>query len=216
MKPSRTTYAFVSALLLAACQEPGSGEAPTPATPTAASPAGSAELANAPAAAPATAPQTSAPAKLTAPTTPEAIQVPAGAEPVLKVHAKGAQVYVCGPKKDAPKEFEWSLKAPDAELFDADGKSVGKHFAGPTWQANDGSKVVGALTAKVDAPSAAAIPWLLLEAKSTEGQGVLAHVTYVQRIETEGGKAPAAGCDKAHAQAEARVDYQADYFFYAP
>ena len=217
MNPSRTTYAFVSALVLAACQEPGSGEAPAPATPAAVAPAASAEPANAPVtASPAAASQTNAPAKLTAPTTPEAIQVPAGAQPVLKVHAKGAQVYVCGPKKDAPKEYEWSLKAPDAELFDAEGKSVGKHFAGPTWQANDGSKVVGALKAKADAPNATAIPWLLLEAKSNEGQGALARVTYVQRIETEGGKAPPTGCDKAHAQAETRVDYQADYFFYAP
>lgn len=142
--------------------------------------------------------------------------MPQGVRPVLAAHARGVQIYTCGPKKDAPQELEWSLKAPEAELLDAGGKSIGKHFAGPSWQASDGSKVVGAMKAKADAPGAAAIPWLLVEVKSSEGQGALAHVTYVQRVNTEGGKAPTGGCDPAHLQAQTRVDYQADYFFYAP
>jgi hypothetical protein len=207
-------------LVLAGCQQPGSGEVPAAAPPSssaAAAPEPAAAAAPAvPSATPSAGAAPSEAPKLTAPTTPEAIQVPAAMHPVLKSHAKGVQIYVCGPKKDAPKELEWSLKAPEAELLDADGKSIGKHFAGPTWQAADGSKVVGAMKAKVDAPTAGNIPWLLVEAKSNEGQGVLAHVSFVQRVDTEGGKAPSTGCDKAHLNAETRVEYQANYYFYAP
>ena len=203
-------------LLLAGCQKPGPGEAPAPAVPPAAAANSAAPPAAQPAPVASAAEPPSAAPKLAPPSTPGSIQVPGSAQPFLKAHAKGVQIYACGPKKDAPKELEWSLKAPEAELFDEQGKSLGKHFAGPTWQATDNSKVVGAMKAKVEAPSAGAVPWLLLEAKSNEGQGVFAHVSFVQRVDTEGGKAPATGCDKAHLKAETRVDYQANYYFYAP
>jgi hypothetical protein len=117
--------------------------------------------------------------------------------------------------KDPKHGFEWTLKAPEATLTDDAGQALAKHYAGPTWEATDGSKVVGAMKAKADAPDSNAIPWLLIEAKSNEGHGVLSNIAWVQRAATVGGKAPSTGCDKAHAGAEVRVDYRATYYFYA-
>jgi len=150
------------------------------------------------------------------PTTPEAIAVSGGLRVLLKASAKGAQIYACKGREGAPTVYEWTLKAPEADLFDDDGQRIGKHYAGPTWESTDGSKVTGALRSHVDAPDATAIPWLLLDAKSTEGAGVLGPVKRIQRVATWGGKAPPSGCDAAHAGAETRVDYTATYYMYGP
>jgi hypothetical protein len=205
---------FGLSLVLCACG--GSNQPPVTAVSDAAPSPPPAPAAPAPAAAndPAKVEPVAAPA-ISAPATPDAIKAPEGSSVVAKVNAKGVQIYACAPKKDEPKKFEWTLKGPEAQLSDADGKPFGKHYAGPTWEAADGSKVVGAMKAKVDAPSATAVPWLLLEAKSTEGKGVLSTVAFVQRVDTEGGKAPEKGCDKAHDKAEVKVDYSANYYFYA-
>jgi hypothetical protein len=145
--------------------------------------------------------------------TPPQLQPPAGEQLLLQVHAKGDQVYIC---KEGATEFSWGLKAPDAQLFDKDGKPFGKHFAGPSWEANDGSRVTGKAVANVPSPDADSIPWLLVNVLSHEGTGVLSRVTSIQRLNTKGGKAPASGCDSAHASQEVRVLYSADYLFYAP
>jgi hypothetical protein len=108
------------------------------------------------------------------------------------------------------------LDRPQAELMDENGAVVGKHYKGPVWEAADGSKVGGQVQQRASAPNANAVPWLLLKAASHEGDGAFARVTYIQRVDTEGGVAPAAGCDKSHAGAEASADYQATYFFYVP
>ncbi|MBK8739993.1 MAG: DUF3455 domain-containing protein [Betaproteobacteria bacterium] len=101
--------------------------------------------------------------------------------------------------------------APEAELLDAGGRSVGRHGAGPYCQASDGSKVVGKLKARVDAPSASAIPWLLLEATTAGPDGAFSKVTSIQQVNTAGGLAPAAGCTPVTAGAMARMPYTADY-----
>jgi hypothetical protein len=90
------------------------------------------------------------------PTVPDSIQAPAGEELVLMARATGFQIYVCRP--DADGKPEWTLKAPEAELFDEQGKSIGKHFGGPTWQLNDGSQITCKLAAKADAPDPKTIP----------------------------------------------------------
>jgi hypothetical protein len=144
---------------------------------------------------------------------PPPIQAPASEKLLLQVHAKGDQVYTC---KEGVTEFAWTLKAPDAQLFDKDGKPFGKHFAGPSWEANDGSRVKGNAAANAPSPDADSIPWLLVNVVGHEGSGVLSRATTIQRINTKGGKAPATGCDGAHAGQEIRVPYSADYVFYAP
>jgi len=143
---------------------------------------------------------------------PPQLKVPEGAKLVLHAHAKGDQVYTC--KQDGG-QYSWTLKAPDAQLFDESGKAVGHHFAGPTWQLNDSSAVVGKVAARSDSPDRDSVPWLLLTAVDHSGNGLLTNVTHIQRLNTKGGKAPAAGCDASHAGAETRVPYTADYFFYA-
>lgn len=134
----------------------------------------------------------------------------------LETRAAGVQIYTCSVAKTEtdPTRFEWTFKAPEADLFDSKDKKIGKHYAGPTWESNDGSKVVGEVKAKDDGPDATAIPWLLLSAKATSGQGVFSPVKSIQRLYTSGGKAPAAGCDAAHTGQEARVAYKARYFFF--
>jgi len=148
------------------------------------------------------------------PEVPEKLAAPASEILVLQVHATGSQVYVC--QAGADQKLAWTLKGPEAELSDSKGAVIGKHYAGPTWKHNDGSEVVGKVTAKQDAPEAGAIPWLLLAAASHAGNGVLAGVTSIQRIHTKGGQAPASGCDDAHRGAETKAAYSADYYFYAP
>ena len=146
---------------------------------------------------------------------PAALSVPTGQHVVAHFHAVGAQVYACGPSTDAPAGFAWTLKRPDAELHDEGGAVVGTHGAGPTWTAHDGSSVVGKKVAQADAPEADAVPWLLVQAVSNSGDGILAHVTYVQRIATAHGKAPPSGCDTASVGTETRSSYTAEYYFYA-
>jgi Protein of unknown function (DUF3455) len=144
---------------------------------------------------------------------PKELQPPANEQLLLQVHAQGDQIYSC---KEDGAQFTWTLKAPEAQLFDKSGKTFGKHFAGPSWEANDGSRVTGKAAANAPSPDADSIPWLLLAVVNRTGNGVLARVTSVQRINTKGGRAPASGCDAAHAGEENRVPYSADYVFFAP
>ena len=141
------------------------------------------------------------------------LQPPANEHLLVKVHAKGDQVYTC---KEAAGQFSWTLKAPDAQLFDSDGKPFGKHFAGPSWEAKDGSRVTGKAVANAPSPDADSVAWLLVNVVSHEGSGVLSRAATIQRINTKGGKAPASGCDASRAGQELRVAYTADYLFYAP
>ena len=144
---------------------------------------------------------------------PQQLQPPAGEQLLLQVHAKGDQVYTC---KEGVTQYAWDLKAPDARLFDKDGKPFGKHFAGPSWEATDGSRVTGKAVANVPSPDANSIPWLLVNILSHDGTGILSRATTIQRLNTKGGKAPASGCDASHVGQELRVPYSADYLFYAP
>jgi hypothetical protein len=144
---------------------------------------------------------------------PEKLRVPDTQRLSLEVKATGVQVYACAASKTDAARFEWVFKAPEADLLDIAGKKIGSHYAGPTWESTDGSKVVGELKAKDDGPDPTAIPWLLLSAKSTSGTGVFARTLSIQRLHTAGGKAPADGCDQAHAGREARIAYKATYAF---
>ena len=151
----------------------------------------------------------------TNPLVPENLKVPAGQTLSLVSPATGVQIYECGASRTDPTKFEWVFKAPEADLFDLSGKRIGKHYAGPTWESNDGSKVVGEVKARDDGPSASAIPWLLLSAKSTSGSGAFSRTQAIQRLYTVGGKAPAAACGKGQLGKEARVPYKATYYFYS-
>ncbi len=144
---------------------------------------------------------------------PNKLQVPAKQRLLLKSTAKGSQIYVCKAKADS-NTFEWTLKAPEAVLYNDQGQKLGLHYAGPTWEANDGSKVMAKVIAKTNAPQASAIDWLLLGTKSRTGNGIFSQVNWIQRLETVGGKAPVKGCDRAHQNYEVRVPYTAIYYFF--
>jgi Protein of unknown function (DUF3455) len=146
-------------------------------------------------------------------TVPRQLQPPSNERLLLQVHAKGEQIYTC--KEGSSNQFAWTLRAPEAQLLDKDGKPFGKHFAGPTWQAADGSSITGKAAANAT-PDPDSIPWLLVTVVSRSGEGVLTKVTSIQRLNTKGGKAPATGCDAAHAGQEVHAAYAADYLFFAP
>ncbi len=156
------------------------------------------------------------PARAPAPGVPEALKVPPPSLLILQTRAVGVQIYVCQPARESPSRFEWAFKAPEAQLFDRSNRAVIKHYAGPTWEANDGSSVTGEVVAKDDGADPMAIPWLLLRAKSTSARGLLSRAAFIQRLNTVGGKAPQGGCNEGLAGSEARVHYSAEYWFYAP
>jgi hypothetical protein len=131
-----------------------------------------------------------------------------------RVAARGVQIYECRALPNAA-GASWVFVAPEAELLDGRGNVTGKHYAGPHWEALDGSKIVGAVKARSDAPQAGAIPWLLLSAKSVGGPGRYAGVTSVQRIHTVGGLAPAKACDSGTLGEVERVPYTADYVLFS-
>jgi len=149
------------------------------------------------------------------PSVPAALQPPPDATLMGRYRAQGAQIYTCKAVIGKDTAFAWSLKGPDATLLDEGCKPVGTHFAGPTWKANtDASAVVGMKLAEAPAPAKGAIPWLLLKASSTTGQGIMSSVVAVQRVDTAGGVPPAGQCSAATAGTELRVPYSATYYFY--
>jgi len=150
----------------------------------------------------------------TAPAMPEALKVGANETLALIASAKGVQIYECRAGKEPGAPDEWAFVAPEAELFNARGLHIGQHGAGPYWQAADGSRTLGTAKARADAPSADAIPWLLLSARPDGPTGTFSPITSVQRINTVGGKAPASGCNSGKRGTTARVAYTADYLFY--
>jgi hypothetical protein len=132
----------------------------------------------------------------------ESIDVPPHFKLLLRAAGRGDQVYSC-------LNGSWALQAPDAKLLDQQGSIIGRHFAGPTWELNDGSWVKGKAVAKQGSPDASAVPWLLLE--SVDGTGKLRTVRFIQRTETRGGNAPDGGCTPGEVR---RVPYTATYSFY--
>jgi len=148
------------------------------------------------------------------PEIPSSLQAPAGEELFLEARAAGVQIYECGAKPGDTAAYAWNFRAPEASLADAAGRPIGKHYGGPTWEALDGSRVVGEVKARDAGPDASAIPWLLLSAKSSAGTGTFEGTRSVQRVSTAGGNAPAASCGAANAGEVARVPYSATYYFY--
>jgi len=124
----------------------------------------------------------------------------------------GVQIYMCNATKAGG--YAWTFVAPSANLLNDDGKLVGTHFIGPTWQGNDESSVAGARVAGATVDPSA-LPWLLLSTPSHGVQeGRFSDVTTIQRLSTIGGNAPPSGCDATTLGTILQVPYSADYFFY--
>lgn len=134
---------------------------------------------------------------------------PEGSALTVLLYAKGTQTYTCVETNGA---LVWGAPEPDATLDGADGQPVGHHFKGPTWEARDGSKVVGSVVKRAPAPQPHAVPWVLLSAVATGSPGVFAGTRYILRQDTVGGVEPDGAC--ASAGQTAHVPYAATYAFY--
>jgi hypothetical protein len=133
------------------------------------------------------------------------LKVDADESLALIAPAKGVQIYEC-------RGGQWAFVAPEADLYDTKGMKIGRHYAGPHWEAFDGSKIIAKVKARADAPLAGAIPWLLLDAHSVGPDGRFSAVSSVRRVNTAGGVAPNARCEDAQVL---RVPYSADYYFFS-
>jgi hypothetical protein len=147
---------------------------------------------------------------------PREIAVPPGHKLLLKVEARGVQIYKAAEGKTG--KLEWVLEAPLADLSDGKRAKLGWHYEGPAWEAADGSKVVRDKSAEVksaQAPNPSEdIPWLLIKVKADEGKpGRFSPAVYVQRVQTVGGKAPAEAPNRVGTKIGVR--YKAVYLFYA-
>jgi hypothetical protein len=137
---------------------------------------------------------------------PAAIEAP-GTTQVLKAHAEGAQIYEC--KADGAGKLTWAFREPIATLL-VDGKTIGRHYAGPNWEYSDGSAVAGKAVGNAPGATPKDIAWLKLDVASRRGSGILTDVTTVQRINTKGGTLEGA-CETAGTFQSA--PYSADYVF---
>ncbi len=145
---------------------------------------------------------------------PDAVKVPAGHKVVLETVGVGTITYQCRAKATMAGQFEWVFVGPVAQLNARDGKVLGKYYGPPaTWESNDGSKLTGAQVAVAPA-GAGSIPLQLVKANPAIGEGAMKGVSFIQRVQTKGGVAPAATCDAASIDAKQIVNYQADYIFY--
>ena len=147
---------------------------------------------------------------------PAAIRAPVGQSLATVVSAKGVQIYEC--RKDKGQDA-WVFVAPEAALFDARGTQIGSHGLAPNgagvyWQAADGSRVVGVVKARADAPQGGAIPWVLLSATAEGPQGTFSKAKSVQRVNTVGGLPPTGGCTPESLGQRLRVPYTATYQFF--
>ncbi len=144
---------------------------------------------------------------------PESVRVPAGNTQNLYTKAVGELTYECRNKKDMADAFEWAFVGPVATLSSKGGDVVGKYYAGPTWESKDGSKVTGKQVA-VAPGMAGAIPLQLVKANPSMGDGAMKDVSFIQRLNTEGGVAPQLPCGAEQKGQRQQVAYKADYVFY--
>ena len=144
---------------------------------------------------------------------PEPVRVPAGQKVMMSTTGVGEITYECREKKDMAGAYEWAFVGPVATLYSGDKKAVGKYYAGPTWEANDGSKVTGKQLA-VSPATPGNIPLQLVKAEPAMGAGAMTGVSYIQRLNTKGGVAPAMACDAMSKGKRQQVAYEADYVFY--
>jgi len=146
---------------------------------------------------------------------PDPVKVPAGHKVAMETVGLGNITYECRVKSNAVGQFEWVFVGPDARLMDRGGKLVGKYFGPPaTWESMDGSKVTGAQVAVAPA-MAGNIPYQLVKANPAMGNGTMTGVSYIQRVGTKGGVAPAMPCSAGNVGQKEVVQYQADYIFYS-
>lgn len=157
-----------------------------------------------------------APAPFSQAALPPAVQVPASHVVAMETVGAGDITYECRDKAAAAGQYEWVFVGPAAQLTDRQGRVVGRYFGPPaTWAANDGSALTGMQVAVAPA-GAGSIPLQLVKANPATGSGAMSGLSYIQRVATKGGVAPATMCDSASKGKRQVVKYQADYIFWKP
>ena len=145
---------------------------------------------------------------------PATMQVPAGHKVAMETVGVGEITYECRADKDIAGKYAWVFAGPDAKLMDRSGKQVGKYYGPPaTWESMDGSKLTATQLA-VAPGDMGSIPLQLVKANPAMGMGAMSGVTYIQRVKTMGGVAPASACGASNMGAKQIVKYQADYIFW--
>jgi hypothetical protein len=129
-------------------------------------------------------------------------------------HAEGAQIYECKADSDEASSrrtslLTWQFREPIATLI-ADGRSIGRHYAGPNWDYVDGSGVEGKAIFSAPGATPNDIPWLRLNVVDHRGNGILTSATTIQRINTKGGMLQG---DCENVGYLRSVPYSADYVF---
>ena len=147
---------------------------------------------------------------------PAAVQVPSGNKVAMETVGVGEITYQCSARKDMAGQYEWVFVGPDAKLNDRGGKQVGKYYGPPaTWESMDGSRLTAVQVAVApNTGMAGSIPLQLVKANPAMGAGAMQGVTYIQRVDTRGGVAPAMPCTAGNINSKQIVKYQADYIFY--
>lgn len=145
---------------------------------------------------------------------PEPVRAPAGSMIAMKAVGVGELTYECRVKATDASAHEWVFVGPVAKLMDpSSNKEVGKYYAGPTWESMDGSKITGKQVAVAPSPPGN-IPMQLVKTEPAMGSGAMSGITYIQRVNTKGGVAPADPCNASATGAKKQVPYQAEYVFY--
>ncbi len=141
--------------------------------------------------------------------------VPPGERAVDRIAARGVQTYECRAKPGDPANAAWVYVAANVDLLDGQGQRTGGHRAPPpVWEASDGSRFVGEVKARADAPVPGAAQWLLLTTRSTGTAGRFSAVTSLQRVNTAGGVAPPRGCDAKTIGVREQVPFTAEYVLF--
>jgi hypothetical protein len=145
------------------------------------------------------------------PVLPDVLRPPKEQVLLLRMHGRGDATYTC---LSVANKSVWRFKGPAVQLFSENGEPLARHFAGHTWEANDGSRLVTKALVAIPSPDPASIPWRLATVISGGGEGMLTPVASILRLNTKGGQAPAEGCDSKQENTEIRVPFEADFYFY--
>jgi len=145
---------------------------------------------------------------------PDPVKVPAGHRAAMEATGKGQLTYECREKTAMPGTYEWVFVGPNAILTNRAGTRVGTYYGPPaTWESADGSKISGTQLA-ISPGASGSIPLQLVKTNPAVGMGAMSGVTYIQRVNTQGGVAPTLSCDMNNTGKRELVNYQADYIFY--
>ncbi len=146
---------------------------------------------------------------------PAEVKVPPGNRVAMETVGVGEITYQCRAKQGSANAYEWAFAGPKARLNRRDGTTVGSYYGPPTtWESTDGSKITGTQVAVAPA-GPGNIPYQLVKTNPAMGKGAMTGVTYIQRLETQGGVAPTLPCGPGNAGENKIVQYQADYIFWS-